>query len=551
MAHLSRDPHELAIRDLFVRPPSAELEGDDVSDNGVGVGGGFSGADDESASSDSGGESEGVGGADGLKDLRERIEANVRLSELGTESGDEPSVDNGAGVGGFVEPGAIGLDDVEYDDFQGDVDNGLAGAEGPEVIPSPHDGSGAPPATPRLDMLHTMAPSFAQSTTVEGGEENLRYNTKAGSEFYPFATKEQQGLFAWQHTFKISQKALRGLLDILNMEHEGDKFDVSGLKGVNPEHFYSRMRPYLPLLQLIERDVPSTQDGKASAVVYDIPVNLLLHRSMQLPSETALSETFPGGKILRGEEAAQHSLTSDHVDCVPTRNKGNVLNSNHNGKLARSSPFYGFDGIRGRVCGRKVYVHDCIVCDVGGDATLCRMLELLYDAGPRQAVVTVVRPFRMVAEVDAAGEEEKRGELVRVWEDCTPGNEMELMANDVLGLAEVYTLAEVDAGQHNGDGGEGVHSFPWDRFVGEGFVESAGNERFDVSESPWNPEGTADRPLFSLRCAGVHFNDTNKPFFSAAVQMANDAFNSVGLAVKVGVCFSFYICLILLFLKNN
>ncbi|CAN0434404.1 unnamed protein product, partial [Ectocarpus sp. 13 AM-2016] len=68
------------------------------------------------------------------------------------------------------------------------------------------------------------------------------------------------------------------------------------------------MRPYLPLLELLERDVPSTHDGTTSSVVYELPVNLLLDRVMQIPSETALSNAYPEGQLLRGEEATANSL---------------------------------------------------------------------------------------------------------------------------------------------------------------------------------------------------------------------------------------------------
>ncbi|CAN0259863.1 unnamed protein product [Scytosiphon promiscuus] len=83
-------------------------------------------------------------------------------------------------------------------------------------------------------MLHKLAPAFAHSKTVEGGAENLRYNTKAGgSAYYPFCTKEQLLIYVWQHTHQVSQKALRGLLEILLMKDEGKGFDVRGLEGVD------------------------------------------------------------------------------------------------------------------------------------------------------------------------------------------------------------------------------------------------------------------------------------------------------------------------------
>ncbi|CBJ31804.1 expressed unknown protein [Ectocarpus siliculosus] len=239
------------------------------------------------------------------------------------------------------------------------------------------------------------------------------------------------------------------------MEDEGCGFDVGGLKGVDAAHFSNRMRQYLPLLQILERDVPSTQQGKTSAVVYDVPVNLLLDRDMKLASETALSEAYPAGKLLRGEEAAMNSLTSDHVNCVPTKQVGNVRETNMNGTLSRTSPFMGIDGIKGSVCGRKVFIHDVCICAVGGTPTVCRLLELFWDVESRQVVATV-RMFRSAAEVRHVGETETRGGLLRTWEDCTVGGELLLEVDDVLGLAEIYTVDEMDADKHDGEWDQGA-----------------------------------------------------------------------------------------------
>ncbi|CAB1103965.1 unnamed protein product [Ectocarpus sp. CCAP 1310/34] len=309
---------------------------------------------------------------------------------------------------------------------------------------------------------------------------------------------------------------------VLPPEYEGEPFDVRGLAGVDPEHFYDCMRPYLPLLELLERDVPSTHDGTTSSVVCDLPVNLLLDRVMQIPSETALSEAYPGGKLLRGEEAAANLLTSDHINCVPTRREGTVMNSNHNGTLARSTPLFGFDSIRARVCGRKVYVTNTCVCEVEGGANLCRMLEIFY-GGERRLVLVTVRLFRGASEARSVGNEERRGGLLRVWENCTC--KLELKANDVLELVEMETPHEIAAAGH---------PYPWDRFW-RGWPKP-----FAVTESPWCAEGPANKPFWGLRRQGVHLNDMNLPYYSASTVFHCDAINAFGMGCKHsigGSCF--------------
>lgn len=120
------------------------------------------------------------------------------------------------------------------------------------------------------------------------------------------------------------------------------------------------MRESLPLLLILGRDVPSTHGGKTSATVYDVPFNLLLDRNMRLASETRLSESYPVGNVWRLDEASNNSLASDHIDCVPTVPKGNVVEYNMHGTRSRSTPFFGVDGVCGLASGRKVYVNDVV-----------------------------------------------------------------------------------------------------------------------------------------------------------------------------------------------
>ncbi|CAN0294368.1 unnamed protein product, partial [Scytosiphon promiscuus] len=102
------------------------------------------------------------------------------------------------------------MDLEEYGDFQGNFEY-VADPPDLNEIPVVDVGEGTP--IPRLETLHRLAPDFEHSRTVEGGAEYLRYNTKAaGSPYYPFSTKEQLLIYAWQHTHQVSRKALGGLL---------------------------------------------------------------------------------------------------------------------------------------------------------------------------------------------------------------------------------------------------------------------------------------------------------------------------------------------------
>lgn len=205
--------------------------------------------------------------------------------------------------------------------------------------------------TPWLHELHHQL----GGKTMEGGAANLKFNTKArGSKFYPFRTITLQLLWMFVHKFQISREALCGLVAILQITYEGQGFDAKELEDFNAEHFYARMRECMPLLEIIVREVPSTQEGRETAKVYDTPLSLLLDRECRLLCSTDVSRKYPGGKIISAREAEENFLASDHVTSIPVKRKGDICCSNMNGKLARNTPFFGIDGICAQRSARKV-----------------------------------------------------------------------------------------------------------------------------------------------------------------------------------------------------
>ena len=92
------------------------------------------------------------------------------------------------------------------------------------------------------------------------------------------------------------------------------------------------MRPYLPLLQLLEGDVPSTQN--ASAVVYDIPVNLLrTGASGANEAKISRQQPRPLQKARAGHSSTFHAEDALHLSLkfgrLQARNEplGNVASS--------------------------------------------------------------------------------------------------------------------------------------------------------------------------------------------------------------------------------
>lgn len=478
--------------------------------------------------------------AEGLQNLMERIESGLSSADNFPDS--------------FCDSANSDLDEPVVNDEDGNFDPAEEQSQQP-VIPDsaldiePDDGTldagGGIHRPPWIEVVHELAPSFKDSFVLEGGTPNIHFNTKAeGSTHYPFRTKEEVLLFMWQHTHQISQKAMRALLSILLHEDEGAGFDVRGLRGVDAKHFFGRMRKFLPLLLIVGRDVPSTQSGKTSATVYDVPFNLLLDRDMRLASETKLSTSYPAGKILTSSEAEGNSMTSDHVNCVPTLPKGNIVESNMHGTLSRSTPFFGIDGVRGRASPRKVYVNDVAMCELDGTPTPCRVLELFWDEETAQ-VLASIRLFRAAAEVQGVVEAESPTGLTRVWEDATAKqNYVRIPVSAILDVCEIYSSEDTQANKHAGDWDLGVRSTSWGGYLGEGFVRAKRRRRrrggdvlkpFEVFCEAWSRGGTPEEAMFSLRGEGIHHNNGNEVFFSAPVTFYSDAFNVWGMGNKVGL----------------
>ncbi|CAB1111131.1 unnamed protein product [Ectocarpus sp. CCAP 1310/34] len=179
-----------------------------------------------------------------LADLMDRVDAQLSVDQSFPDV--DPNIYGGEGMGGG---GPVSSDDVNDggEEQYGGVESNTEQRRQHIEPPIGSDSRSSAEAMRRLENLHTHASSYAASSTMEGGPENLRHNTNAEeSDFYPFRTKEQQLIWIWQHTHQISQKALGGLLDILLLEDEGNGFDVRGLKRVNAAHFNNRTRQYLP-----------------------------------------------------------------------------------------------------------------------------------------------------------------------------------------------------------------------------------------------------------------------------------------------------------------
>jgi len=225
-------------------------------------------------------------------------------------------------------------------------------------------------------------PSSTENDTSIPGPEDATSPTSldaARSPFYPYENLSVMLLFLFVHKYQVSEAMLNGLLAILRTRHNDQGFEVDDIRGVTAKHFYSRRRSHHPLLEVVETMVP-TKEGGTSVPCYTIPINLLLARKMQSPSFIEMCVQNPGGKVLSEDEAEQNRLSSHHLFAVPTEPLGNALSTSMHGALARSSAYFGVDGLLGaRTGGRKVFINDVGMFTIGGATLPCRLLNIFWD----------------------------------------------------------------------------------------------------------------------------------------------------------------------------
>ena len=396
----------------------------------------------------------------------------------------------------------------------------------------------------RLEELHVGL----GGKTLEGGKVFCTYNTKAnGSPFFPYENPSVMLLFLFVHKFQVSEAMLDGLLAILRTRHDEKGFDIDELSGVTAKHFYSRRRSHHPLLEVVETMVPTKEGGASGASVpsYTIPVNLLIARKMQSPSFIKMCVKNAGGKVLSAEEAEQNRLSSHHLFAVPTEPLGNALSTNMHGTLARSSAYFGVDGLLGaRTGGRKVFVNDVGMFTIDGTTLPCRLLQIFWDMAER-ALLVGVRRFRSKKEVRGVEGSERCNGLVRVWEEEGPESRLVLHNSTLEGPCEIYTRSDVSRDEHIKEPwAGGVRWADWDAYVGEGFVvrrpkrrrdENIGQQppAFVVSKTRWWHEGSKDSPLFGIRYDGFRQNFRNLVFASLPLVVYNDAFNAWSINSRV------------------
>lgn len=482
-----------------------------------------------------------------------RLRLPVRLADdddSDSTTREEAARGEGSEGGDWDGWAAGGGDNSESDPESGPSDGGSFNGDG--GMPSDLDSQELPvehehehgDGVPFLWDLHRDV----ESETMEGGVQNLKFNEKANeSDYYPYPSFSALVLFEFVATNQISRVVLRGLLEAFRRVDGDQAFNLKDLEDINAEHFYSRMRQYMPLLEVRKRAVVRKADAEpdATAHVYDVPVNLTIDRSLRSLLAMETSEADPGGKVVRGLDAMTNRLGSDHILAGPSRPRGNARRNNLHGTLARSSPFHGFDGIRGQRNGRKIYINDVAMCRLEGvdGAQPCRLLELFW-AEESDALVMSVRRFQPASEVRDSGEGLMREGLIRVWEESDSSSKVDISTTEVIDLCEIYTSAQVDDGLHHMKWDEFEPSSEWGRYIGEGFVRRVRRRKrrnaadeplppYDVSSEPWVPEGAPGESLFTIRAEGFWHNNDNLPFVSAPLVVYSDAFNAYGMSNKV------------------
>jgi len=413
---------------------------------------------------------------------------------------------------------------------------------------APADGN-APP------FLWELADVVARGRRVEGGD-NVRVNTKArGSNFYPFPSMTVLLLFVFTHTHRMSRQAIDDLFFILRYSYTCDVDDSGSESGSDErstcrefrfdpadvpesgEHFLSRTRRFLPLLDVFEDTVPSTEGGGATAKVYSFPLPVILDRILRSAHAMEQLEAHATGHVLRGEEARRNRVAADHVFPVPTRLENDRKECNLNGDIARGCGLYTADGVMGS-SGNKLFPGD--VCSVrgplAGDVHPCRILELYFDE-KEDGMRLTLRRFRTAQEVygDRTDRDYFSG-LPCVWEEVGKQSRFTAKPENLDDICYVLTPDEVRGGLHESEAYASATSV----LVGVGFCERrrlARQQRqqsaFFPKRGEWSKTGTTEEHLVDIRTDGFHMNDHNLPYASMPMVCYYDKYNATDMTNQV------------------
>ena len=407
-------------------------------------------------------------------------------------------------------------------------------------------------------FLWEVTDAVARGRRVEGGDD-VRVNEKAqGSNFYPFPSLTVLLLFVFTHTHRMSRQVIDDLFFILRYSctceldgsgsgsESGDdnnstcrefRFDPADVPQ-SGEHFLSRTRRFLPLLDVFEDTVPSTGGGGATSKVYSFPLPVILDRLLRSAHAMEQLHKHATGHVLRGEEARRNLVAADHVFPVPTRNHHDRKECNLNGDIARGCALYTADGVVGS-SGKKLFPGD--VCSVhgllAGDAHVCRILELYFDKEENEMRL-VLRRFRTAQEV--YGERTDRQNysgLPCVWEEVGKHSRYTAKPECLGDLVIVLTSNEVDAGLHDSD----MYASAELIVVGVGFCERRrpGSQEqrqpsaFIPKRGRWSRTGTSEEHLVDIRTEDFFLNEDNLPYASMPLVCYYDKYNATDMTNQV------------------
>ena len=406
---------------------------------------------------------------------------------------------------------------------------------------------------PSLENIHRVVGAKLGAVCMEGRSTKARpFAAQSVNSYRPFKNLTEMLLFIFAVKHQLSRVAMNDLFSILRFadgvqgdgEGEGATFDAQHVPA-NGEHFVSRLRQYLPLLEVWVRDVPAKQSAGVGsfAKVYDIPITHIMDHLLKSPSVMAEMRASPGGEVLDRDQAAKVGLGSEHIFAMATSPVGNARRNYMHGRLASSMPLFTSDGFISH-SGRRVYVSDMVMCDFRASQQAeprhlpCRVVRLYFDQAIGDLVV-VVRRFRNAKEVLGIDQSDDtrftRDGFVRVWEEIGAGAEVKLQGVDrVLDLCEVLSVFEVSEGRHRLPWVGGDRRSGW-TFVSEGFTRKTGNHftRVGGARNQWRRAGAEHDKYPDMRAPEVYHNEANLPFVNLPTSIYVDDFCVWGMSTPV------------------
>lgn len=179
--------------------------------------------------------------------------------------------------------------------------------------------------------LRRSTKAFFDPNDLIDGDDFVQYCGEGAvkSDTFPFESLMENLFGSVVITHRMSRRLIRDLIRALQYIDPvtGKRFDPADLP-TDADHFHSKkIRKRLALRPVYERKVPVSKGSKAkhskrkkdaTALVADVPLNIIINSWLQSPERVKAMLAAPGGHVMSNRDRELNRVPDEHVLPVPT-----------------------------------------------------------------------------------------------------------------------------------------------------------------------------------------------------------------------------------------